>query len=117
MARLLLLTTLAVLFTLAACGTDCYTKQDGTAVYSGTKSETSSGQTCQSWSSTSPNNHGYDGASFDITNGTPGLGSHGAGNYCRDPSGGALQPSGYLWCYTADAPGWGLCSVRKCPQV
>ncbi|XP_067659119.1 plasminogen-like [Haliotis asinina] len=114
MARLLLLTVLAVLATLAACDDDCYTKQDGIAVYSGTKSETASGKPCQAWSSQSPNEHPYDPSDFDVTNGAPNLGFTGAGNYCRDPSGGGMPSLGYLWCYTADQPGWETCMVPKC---
>ncbi|XP_046332469.2 putative apolipoprotein(a)-like protein 2 [Haliotis rufescens] len=114
MARLLLLAIVAVLSTLAACNTDCYTKQGRTAVYSGTKSVTASGKTCQSWSSTSPNNHAYFRNYFDITNGAQNLGYAGAANYCRDPSGGNILPSGYLWCYLAYEQGWEQCAIHKC---
>ncbi|XP_046332467.2 plasminogen-like [Haliotis rufescens] len=113
MARLLLLATLAVLSTLAACNTDCYTKQGGTAVYSGTQSETSSGKTCQSWSAKTPNNHGFLSQNFDITNGAANLGY--PQNYCRDPSSGSNPPMGTLWCYTADGEGWDTCTAHKCP--
>ncbi|XP_046579738.1 plasminogen-like [Haliotis rubra] len=114
MARLLFLTTLAVLATLAACNTECYTMQGSTAVYSGKKSTTYSGKTCQYWSVTDPNNHAYYRDYFDITNGAPNLGYAGAANHCRDPSGGSILPSGYLWCYLADSPGSEQCSIPKC---
>ncbi|XP_046579736.1 apolipoprotein(a)-like [Haliotis rubra] len=114
MARLLLFTTLAVLATLAACDDDCYRKQDGTAIYSGTKSVTASGKQCQAWSSQSPNIHSYSPEDFDVTNGAPNLSFNAIRNYCRDPSGGGMPSLGQLWCYTADEAGWETCMVSKC---
>ncbi|XP_046579737.1 hepatocyte growth factor-like protein [Haliotis rubra] len=112
MARLLLVATLAALASLAACQTDCYTKQDFTAVYGGTVAVTDEGVQCQSWSSKTPNNHAFLPEHFDVTNGAKS--SDYPGNYCRDPSGNGSPSLGFLWCYTATGTGWGTCDIHKC---
>ena len=75
---------------------DCRTSDLG-AEYTGTQNKTSSGYTCQNWSSQSPQEHSYSN-----------VGDH---NYCRNPS----DYSGGLWCYTTDQDKrWETCDVPVC---
>ena len=67
---------------------------DGTA-YTGKKSTTKSGRTCQMWSRQMPHKSNY-----------PNTGEH---NYCRSPDGDAI------WCYTSDPKKqWEYCHVPLC---
>ena len=77
---------------------DCVEEGDLLGVdYQGFVSVTSSGFTCQAWSSSEPHKHGF----TDV-------GEH---NHCRNPDG----YSGGAWCYTSD-PGkrWEVCAVPRC---
>ena len=73
---------------------DCKRTKTGRE-YVGTRNITASGRTCQTWSSDSPHDHGY--------NNLP-------ENYCRNPDG---EPS--PWCYTTDpAKRWEVCEIPDC---
>ena len=68
-----------------------------TNIYTGTASMTSSGRSCQMWSSTTPHSHVYTS-----------IGHH---NYCRNPDGARGGP----WCFTTDpAKEWEYCAVPHC---
>lgn len=63
--------------------------------YAGKRNITTSGRTCQTWSSDSPHSHSF--------NNLP-------ENYCRNPD---REPS--PWCYTTDPnKRWELCSIPDC---
>ena len=69
----------------------------GTEGYTGTASMTSSGRSCQLWSSTTPHNHQFTR-----------IGHH---NYCRNPN----DAAGGVWCYTTDPnKEWEHCAVPSC---
>jgi len=72
--------------------------------YTGTKSTTRSGKTCQNWSEQTPHKHG-----FTEANGywEKGLGDH---NYCRNPSAKYTE----TWCYTTSSTRWDWCDVPTC---
>ncbi|XP_052697830.1 prothrombin-like [Crassostrea angulata] len=66
------------------------------ARYWGTKSVTSTGKTCQSWSSQSPHGHSY---------------SEYTGNYCRNNRNDNPKP----WCYTTNpSVRWESCDIPNC---
>ncbi|XP_046336223.2 neurogenic locus notch homolog protein 1-like [Haliotis rufescens] len=93
--------------------TSCFLTRNGVRVYHGTLSTTNRGLTCQSWTSQSPNRHRYRDLHFNNLGETAAL----AGNYCRDPSGGGVRPSGRLWCYNGGSrrPRWDWCDdVPQC---
>ena len=74
--------------------------------YSGEANTTISGRICQMWSDTTPNNHNHTY-----------VGHH---NFCRNPSGGPMQPqmAGRLWCYTTDPEmSWDYCMVGACQKA
>ena len=79
----------ALLFSLHICDeTIRGYRQNG---YRGCQTKTTSGRTCQRWTSQSPHEHSNTpGRYLD-----KGLGNH---NYCRNPGG----TSGGIWCYTID---------------
>ncbi|XP_046580073.1 plasminogen-like [Haliotis rubra] len=93
--------------------TSCYLTRNGVRLYQGTLSTTNSGLTCQNWTSQSPNRHRYSDVHFENLGETAAL----AVNYCRDPSGRGVRPSGRLWCYNGASrrPRWDWCDdVPKC---
>ena len=71
------------------------------ASYSGRVNVTSSGRTCQAWSTTQPHDHPFTE-----------LGDH---NYCRNPSGDLIG----VWCFTTDPDvSWEYChSVPVCRKL
>jgi len=72
--------------------------------YRGTIASTTTGRTCQSWESQSPQEHSRTDENYPET----GLGNH---NYCRNPD----SESGGAWCYTTDpAMRWEYCDVPDC---
>ena len=74
------------------------------ASYSGTVAQTSSGLTCQAWSSQSPHNHNMNDPD-DFPDST----IADAANYCRNPDG-----SPTAWCFTED--GKEDCDICPCDQ-
>ncbi|XP_078658294.1 uncharacterized protein LOC144903755 [Branchiostoma floridae x Branchiostoma belcheri] len=79
---------------------ECYEETGDT--YRGTASITISGKVCQAWSSQSPQQHGFDPASY------PNLGLD--GNYCRNP-----DLSTRPWCHTTDPKKQrDFCIIPKC---
>merc|ERR1719318_2316601 len=77
----------------------CYAPRDLGKSYTGYRSKTLSGKTCQNWSLQHPHKHT--------------LGSVGNHNYCRNPDN---MPEG-PWCYTTDpATRWEYCDIPKCSQ-
>ena len=84
-----------------ACGSYS-TKQ---ADYRGTVNVTSSGKTCQAWSSQSPHIHSFAPAAYPDS----GLDE----NFCRNPDG-----EDFAWCYTTDPDTrWEYCDVPLCPSA
>ena len=84
--------------------TDCYTGNG--AGYRGDEAKTNWGNTCQKWSSQSPNTHEY-GPKANLGKG---LGNH---NKCRNPDGVRARP----WCYTIDGDdAFEYCDVPQCPS-
>ena len=76
--------------------------------YSGNLATTSSGKTCQQWSSNIP--HKKNPLASDPAN-FPEKSLVAAGNKCRNPDGDS-QP----WCYTTSAgTRWEYCNVTQCP--
>nr|XP_014341332.1 PREDICTED: plasminogen [Latimeria chalumnae] len=72
--------------------------------YRGKISKTSSGKTCQEWSSTVPHSHT---SFYPTTHPNAGLDK----NYCRNPDGDINGP----WCYTTDPNlKWENCDIPKC---
>ncbi|XP_077999987.1 apolipoprotein(a)-like [Glandiceps talaboti] len=87
------------------CQTECYHKANG-ADYRGTVSLTESGNTCQKWSSQSPQTHSYTIEEYPAG----GLGDH---NYCRNPGGDSRT-----WCYTTtEGVRWEYCNVGPAVDV
>eukprot|EP00918_Siedleckia_nematoides_P074291 GHVU01162325.1.p1 GENE.GHVU01162325.1~~GHVU01162325.1.p1 ORF type:complete len:185 (+),score=6.91 GHVU01162325.1:122-676(+) len=76
--------------------------------YKGKISITSSGKTCQSWTSQSPHEH-------KLVSGTgfPSNDRAGSQNYCRNP--GRNGDAGGPWCYTTDPKTrWEYCHIKLC---
>ncbi|XP_048253988.1 uncharacterized protein LOC124149673 isoform X2 [Haliotis rufescens] len=89
----------------------CWTVSQGRALYTGTQSTTTSGNTCQRWDAMKPHSHSY---ATDTVFTIPGFDTpqtlNGSANFCRDPSNGK-----YLWCYTMNVDErWGKCDVPQC---
>ncbi|KAL3882541.1 hypothetical protein ACJMK2_028877 [Sinanodonta woodiana] len=83
---------------------DCFIKS---TEYTGKRSCTSSGRTCQAWTSTKTHDHKFMKGPF------PDDSPASAANYCRDP-----DASGSLWCYTTDpAVRYEFCDVPRCDQM
>ncbi|CAM9699591.1 unnamed protein product [Lampetra fluviatilis] len=84
----------------ALYGQDCVFGSRG---YRGTQGVTSSGKTCQAWSSQSPHRHQFVPSNY--TEADLSLG------YCRNPDGDLAGP----WCYTTDsATRWQYCGITHC---
>jgi len=67
--------------------------------YTGGRTTTRSGRTCQHWCSDSPHSHSYNDG--------------GEGNFCRNPS----SSNGGPWCYTTDPDKrWEYCDIPTCPK-
>ena len=80
--------------------TECYTDSQKGRDYRGRVSQTTSGKTCQRWTTQEPHSHSYTPAQHP----NKGLGEH---NFCRNPDG-RSKP----WCYTTDSgTKWGYCDV------
>jgi len=74
--------------------------------YSGIRSLTVSGRTCQSWASQQPHSH-------DVFNNFPESSQEEAINYCRNPDNSPNGP----WCYTTDPDiRWEYCGVKFCDE-
>ena len=90
-------------------GKDC---TDGTGAgakyYTGTKSVTRGGYTCQRWDKNSPHKKN---PTFSIKENFPEKDLTKASNYCRQPSATQQQP----WCYTTSSrKRWDYCDVPRC---
>ena len=76
---------------------DCFVSVNNIPIYSGTRSVTVAGQTCQRWDTTSPHKPVF-----------PMSSDH--SNYCRSP-----DEDFTLWCYTMDPDVvWNTCDVPRC---
>ena len=83
------------------------TKHNG-AYYTGKLNKTSSGLTCQNWTSQSPHSHSRTARNYP----NKGIGNH---NYCRNPDG---EPR--LWCYTTDphpSKRWQYCNTNSAKDL
>ncbi|CAH1798962.1 unnamed protein product [Owenia fusiformis] len=75
--------------------------------YTGDLDYTSSGVTCQKWTSQYPHKH-REVSKNSLTNIKNGIGNH---NFCRNPNGSKKRP----WCYTTKkAIEWEYCDIRIC---
>ncbi|XP_060590987.1 serine-rich adhesin for platelets-like [Ruditapes philippinarum] len=75
--------------------------------YSGFKSTTANGITCQRWDSQTPHRH----TNTDV-NKYPENSLADAANYCRDP-----DRTGKPWCYTVmSSTRWQLCGINRCEK-
>ncbi|XP_012590660.1 PREDICTED: plasminogen-like [Condylura cristata] len=82
---------------------DCYWGNGQS--YRGTAATTSSGRTCQPWSSQTPHRHCWTPQAYPHANLSM--------NYCRNPSG---DPS--PWCFTSDPEvPWEYCRLSTCPET
>lgn len=76
---------------------DCYIVGEEKNIYTGNKSTTITGRTCQSWSSTVPHSHNY------LNN------PEAEGNYCR------ILTDSKPWCFTVDkSVRWEYCGIPEC---
>ncbi|KAL3882535.1 hypothetical protein ACJMK2_028871 [Sinanodonta woodiana] len=83
---------------------DCFIKS---TEYTGKRSCTSSGRTCQLWTLREPHDHSYFNGPF------PDDSPESAANYCRDPDG-----TGSLWCFTVDTKvRYEYCDVPRCDEM
>uniref|UniRef100_K1PAJ5 Plasminogen n=1 Tax=Magallana gigas TaxID=29159 RepID=K1PAJ5_MAGGI len=78
---------------------DCYIVGEEKNIYTGNKSTTITGRTCQSWSSTVPHSHNY------LNN------PEAEGNYCR------ILTDSKPWCFTVDkSVRWEYCGIPECSK-
>jgi hypothetical protein len=84
---------------------ECFTTRS--YEYSGFKSTTANGITCQRWDSQTPHRH----INTDV-NKYPENSLADAANYCRDP-----DRTGKPWCYTImSSTRWQLCGINRCEK-
>ena len=89
------------------CFSECYDGVNG-KTYSGTKSTTINGYTCQRWDTNLP--HLKNTAASNEDN-YPEKSLTEAQNYCRQPADGTYKP----WCYTTDPlKRWDYCDIPTC---